>query len=194
MGNRRAPREPKNAHPKRVWMGDGLGWEWMGESGGRDDVSEVILPGSGLSCTTLGPRSPHLTRIRGRTPEKRRETTRNEGKRREGASIRTTLVGPLDPSSVGTGPLYSASPAYWLQRKMLAQEIRSLIGCLLLLARGRLRLCSAAVPPPQMAPQLGSLLTPPQEGEGTQGESEYRVRKMTALLPGLFFRAIQKQI
>ena len=42
MGNRRAPRAPKNAHPKRVWMGDGLGWEGMGESGGRDDADVSV--------------------------------------------------------------------------------------------------------------------------------------------------------
>jgi len=77
-------------------------------------------------------------RIQGRTPETRRETTRNEGKRRDGKRARTTLVGRLDTPSVERGPLYSASFADWLQRKNLAHEIRSLIGCLLLLARCRL--------------------------------------------------------
>ena len=92
-----------------------------------------------------------------------RETARNDEKRREttaGKRARTTLVVPLDTPSVGRGPLYSASPADCLQRKNIAHEIRSLIGCLLPLARCRLRLRCAAVPPPQVAPKLGSLLTP----------------------------------
>ena len=96
-------------------------------------------------------------RIRGRKPEKRRETTRKEGKRWDGKRAGTTLVGPLDTLSVERGHLYSASPADWLQRKILAHEIRLLIGCLLLLARCCLRLHRAAVLPPASGATVGFL-------------------------------------
>ena len=106
------------------------------------------------------------------------------------------MVGPLDTPSVGRGHLYSASPSAWLQRKILVYVIRWLIGCLLLLAHCGLRLRRAAVPPPHVAPQLGSLLTPRQKrGKDSQRrESDYRVKKKTVLLPGFLFSAIQKQI
>jgi len=84
---------------------------------------EGILPGFCLLCTTAGPLCPHLKRIRGRTLKKRRETTKNEGNRRDGNRTRTTLVAPLDTPSVGTGPLYSASPAEWLQQKIGARQV-----------------------------------------------------------------------
>jgi len=46
-------------------------------------VSDAILTGPSLTFTTEGPQSPCLMRMRGGTPEKRRGTTRNDGKRRE---------------------------------------------------------------------------------------------------------------
>jgi len=46
-------------------------------------VFDAIMTGPSLTCTIEGPQSPFLMRIGGGTPEKRRETTRNDGKRRE---------------------------------------------------------------------------------------------------------------
>jgi len=53
-------------------------------------VAEAILPGSGLLCTTEAEKSRKSTRIQGGTPEKRRETTRNEGKRGETTGLQCT--------------------------------------------------------------------------------------------------------
>jgi len=85
-------------------------------------VSDAILTGP---STTEGPQSTFLMRIRGGTPEKRRETTRNDGNRRETTGLqggaRSTFVGPRDTPSLKAGPVHSFSPADLLRRKILAQ-------------------------------------------------------------------------
>lgn len=152
---------------------------------------QEIRPGSGLSCTSGGLRLPHLMRIRGRSHEKRRETTRYEWKRRDGRRARMTLVGPLDTPSVERGPLYSASPAYWLPKKILSHEPSLLNDCLWLLARCSLLLLRDAVPPPRSSDRVG-LLAHDAKRLLTSGESVYRVKKKKALLQGIFFSANHK--
>ena len=88
-------------------------------------VFDAIMTGPSLTCTIEGPQSPFLMRIGGGTPEKRRETTRNDGNRRETTGLhggaRSTFVGPRDTPSLKAGPVHSFSPADWLRRKILAQ-------------------------------------------------------------------------
>jgi len=108
---------------------------------------ELCVPAP-VQTASMCPTFPTM-RIGGGTPEKRRESTRNYGKRRDCRGARTTVGGPQDTPSLRTGHVYSFSPADCLQRKILAQSIQSLIGCLLLLPRGCFRLCLAHVPPPK---------------------------------------------
>jgi len=51
MGYRGSTRAAKNAQPNGVWMGDGLGWAWMGQSGSGDDAGNSLECSSVLPCT-----------------------------------------------------------------------------------------------------------------------------------------------